>query len=222
MKKRNNDMWRPLLLICLVAAVIVLSYVFGIGDRFAALRDWIHSLGALGPVVFILIYIGATVAALPGLAITIAAGAIFGSVVGVIVVSIGSTIGASLAFLIARYFARDATEKWLSSRETFKRLDDLTQRHGAIIVALVRLVPLFPFNLVNYGLGLTNVRFWTYALWSWLCMLPGTILYVVGTDTVIQAIMDKKVPWTLVGIVTGAGILLVLLVRFTRKQLHEE
>lgn len=214
-------MWRPLLLICLVAAVIVLSYVFGIGEKLAELRDWIHSLGALGPVVFILIYVGATVAALPGLAITIAAGAIFGSIAGVIVVSIGSTIGASLAFLIARYFARDATEKWLSSRETFKKLDDLTQNHGAIIVAIVRLVPLFPFNLVNYGLGLTNVRFWTYVLWSWLCMLPGTILYVVGTDAVIQAIVSKKVPWTLVGIVICTGVLLVVLVRFTRKQLHE-
>ena len=215
-------MWRPLLLICLVLAVIVLSYVFGIGDRLAALRDWIHSLGTLGPIVFILIYAGATVAALPGLAITIAAGAIFGSVVGVIVVSIGSTVGASLAFLIARYFARDATEKWLSSRQTFKKIDSLTQKHGAIIVAIVRLVPLFPFNLVNYGFGLTNVRFWTYVLWSWLCMLPGTILYVVGTDAVIQAIVGKKVPWTLVGIVIGTGILLVVLVRFARKRLHEE
>ena len=215
-------MWRPVLLICVVAVVIVLSYVFGIGERLAALRDWIHSLGALGPIVFILIYVGATVAALPGLAITIAAGAIFGSVVGVIVVSVGSTIGASLAFLIARYFTRNATEKWLSSRQTFKKIDDLSQKHGAIIVAIVRLVPLFPFNLVNYGFGLTNVRFWTYVLWSWLCMLPGTILYVVGTDAVIQAIVGKKVPWTLVGIVIGTGILLVVLVRFARRRLHEE
>ncbi|OGP82789.1 MAG: hypothetical protein A2Z08_00690 [Deltaproteobacteria bacterium RBG_16_54_11] len=215
-------MWRPLLLMCLVAAVIVLSYVFGIGERLAALRDWIHSLGALGPVVFVLLYAGATVAALPGLAMTIAAGAIFGSVAGVIVVSIGSTIGASLAFLVSRYFARDATAKWLSSRETFKKLDDLTKKHGAIMVAIVRLVPLFPFNLVNYGFGLTNVRFWTYVLWSWLCMLPGTVLYVVGTDAAIQAIVDKKVPWILVGIVIGTSILLVALVRFARKRLHEE
>ena len=215
-------MWRPVLLISVVVVVIVLSYVFGIGERLAALRDWIHSLGSLGAVVFVLIYVGATVAALPGLTMTIAAGAIFGSVAGVIVVSIGSTIGASLAFLIARYFARDAAEKWLSSRETFKKLDDLTKKHGAVIVAIVRLVPLFPFNLLNYGLGLTNVRFWTYVLWSWLCMLPGTILYVVGTDAVIQAIVSKKVPWTLVGIVLGVGILLVVLVRFARKRLHEE
>ena len=136
--------------------------------------------------------------------------------------SVASTLGASLAFLIARYFARDATARWLAKREKFRKLDDLTQRHGAIIVAIVRLVPLFPFNFVNYGFGLTNVRFWTYVFWSWLCMLPGTILYVVGTDAVMQAIIRGEVPWTLVGVVIGVSILLVLLVRIARKRLREE
>ena len=215
-------MWRPILLMSLVVAMIVLSYIFGIGEKLGALRDWIQSLGALGPVVFVFIYAGATVAALPGLAITIVAGVIFGSLVGVIVVSIASTLGASMAFLIARYFARDATAKWLVKREKFKKLDDLTEKHGAIIVAIVRLVPLFPFNLVNYGFGLTKVRFWTYVSWSWLCMLPGTILYVVGTDAVIQAIMRKEVPWTLIGIVVAVGILLVVLVKLARRRLHED
>lgn len=215
-------MWRPILLLGAVITVIVLSYLFGIGEKLAALRDWIQSLGALGPVVFAFIYAGATAAALPGLAITIVAGAIFGSVVGVIVVSIASTIGASLAFLIARYFARDATAKWIAKREKFKKLDDLTEKHGAIIVAIVRLVPLFPFNLVNYGFGLTKIPFWTYVLWSWLCMLPGTILYVVGTDAVMQAIIRKEVPWTPVGVMIGVGVLLVVLVKFARKRLREE
>jgi len=215
-------MWRPILLMGVVATIIVLSYVLGIGEKLGALREWIQSLGALGPFVFVLIYTGAVIAALPGSAITIIAGAIFGSVVGVIVVSIASTLGASLAFLIGRYFARDATAKWLSKRETFKKLDDLTEKHGAIVVALVRIVPIFPFNLVNYGFGLTSVRFWTYVLWSWICMLPGTVLYVVGTDAVSQAIIQKKVPWTLVGVVVVVGIILVILAKLARKRLHEE
>ena len=215
-------MWRPIALLVVVIAVLVLSYVLGIGEKLAALRGWIEALGALGPVVFILIYVGAVVAALPGSAITIIAGAIFGSVLGVVVVSIASTLGASLAFLIGRYFARDATAKWLSKREKFKKLDDLTERHGAIMVALVRIVPIFPFNFVNYGFGLTKVRFWTYVFWSWLCMLPGTVLYVVGTDAISQAIIQKRVPWPLIGIVIGVGILLVVLVKFARKRLHEE
>jgi uncharacterized membrane protein YdjX (TVP38/TMEM64 family) len=215
-------MWRPILLMSLVVVMIALSYIFGIGEKLGALRDWIQSLGALGAVVFVFIYAGATVAALPGLAITIVAGVIFGSLVGVIVVSIASTLGASMAFLIARYFARDATANWLARREKFKKLDDLTEKHGAIIVAIVRLVPLFPFNFVNYGFGLTKVRFWTYVSWSWLCMLPGTILYVVGTDAVIQAIMRKEAPWTLIGIVVAVGILLVVLIKLARKRLRED
>jgi uncharacterized membrane protein YdjX (TVP38/TMEM64 family) len=215
-------MWRPIALLVLVIAILVLSYVFGIGEKLAALRGWIEALGALGPVVFILIYAGAVVAALPGSAITIIAGAIFGSVLGIIVVSIASTVGAALAFLVGRYFARDATAKWLSKRERFRKLDDLTEKHGAIIVALVRIVPIFPFNIVNYGFGLTKVRFWTYVFWSWLCMLPGTALYVVGTDAISQAIIQKKVPWPLIGVLIAVGILLVVLVKLARKRLHEE
>ena len=215
-------MWRPIALLVVVIAILVLSYVFGIGEKLGALRVWIQALGALGPAVFILIYAGAVVAAIPGSAITIIAGAIFGSVLGVIVVSIASTVGAALAFLIGRHFARDATAKWLSKSEKFKELDDLTEKHGAIIVALVRILPIFPFNIVNYGFGLTRVRFWTYVFWSWVCMLPGTVLYVVGTDAISQAIIKKRIPWPLTGVLIGVGILLVVLVKLARKRLHEE
>ena len=215
-------MWRPIALLAVVIAILVLSYVFGIGEKLVALRGWIEALGALGPVVFIFIYAGAVVAALPGSAITIIAGAIFGSLLGVIVVSIASTLGAALAFLVSRYFARDATAKWLSKREKFRKLDDLTEKHGASMVALVRIVPIFPFNIVNYGFGLTKVRFWTYVFWSWVCMLPGTVLYVVGTDAISQAIIQKRVPWPLIGVLIGVGILLVVLVKLARRRLREE
>ena len=215
-------MWRPIALLVVVIATLVLSYVFGIGEKLAALRGWIQALGALGPAVFILIYAGAVVAAIPGSAITIIAGAIFGSVLGVIVVSIASTVGAALAFLVGRHFARDATAKWLSKSEKFKELDDLTEKHGAIIVALVRIVPIFPFNIVNYGFGLTRVPFRTYVFWSWVCMLPGTVLYVVGTDAISQAIIQKRIPWPLIGVLMGVGILLGVLVKLARKRLHEE
>ncbi len=70
----------------------------------------------------------------------------------------------------------------------------MTEKHGAIIVAVTRLVPLFPFNLLNYGFGLTRVPFWTYLFWSWLCMLPGTIAYLVGTDAVILAVTTGELP----------------------------
>jgi uncharacterized membrane protein YdjX (TVP38/TMEM64 family) len=179
-------------------------------------------MGAWGPVVFVPLYAMAVVAALPGSALTVAAGALFGSVLGVLVVSTAATLGASLSFLIARYFARDAIARWLSTNEKFRRLDQLTEQHGVIIVALTRLVPLFPFNLLNYGFGLTRVPFWTYLFWSWLCMLPGTILYVVGADALTQGIARGEMPWVLIGAIGGVGALLMMLVRYARRRLQNE
>jgi uncharacterized membrane protein YdjX (TVP38/TMEM64 family) len=214
--------WRPILLIAAIVAVMVLARVFGLGERLASLREWIEGLGALGPIVFLGLYVVAVVAALPGAVITLAAGALFGAVKGTVLVSIGSTVGAALAFLIARYFAREATLGWLGKSERFAKLDRMTEEHGAVIIALVRLVPIFPFNLINYGLGLTRVPFWTYVFWSWLCMLPGTILYVVGGDAASRAISEGRVPWPLV--IAGGVMLaiLVLLVRYARGRLKQK
>lgn len=217
----KKGLWRPIVLVVVIIAVFILARIFNLGDKLSLIRDWIAGLGALGPFVFVIIYILAVIFALPGSIITIAAGALFGSVLGVILVSIGSTVGAALTFLISRYFARDSISHWLSKKEKLKRLDELTERQGAIIVAITRLVPLFPFNLLNYGFGLTKISFWTYVFWSWLCMLPGTVLFVVGTDAVISAIKEGKAPWILIAIVLTVAILLALLVRHARKSLKE-
>ena len=219
-KAARRGWWRPVVLLAAVIALLVLAKVLGLGQRLSDLRDWIESLGAMGPVVFVVLYVVATVAALPGSALTVAAGALFGSALGVICVSIASTLGASLCFLIARYFARDAVARWLMSKEKFRRLDELTERHGAIIVALTRLVPLFPFNLLNYGLGLTRVRFRTYVFWSWLCMLPGTVLYVVGSDAVVKGISEGRVPWVLVAVLVVVIAGLTILVSTARRRLN--
>ncbi len=98
----------------------------------------------------------------------------------------------------------------------------MTEEHGAMIVAITRLIPIFPFNLLNYAFGLTKIPFWTYVFWSWLCMLPGTVLYVVGVDAVIQLIVLRKVPWTLLGVIAGAGVLLALLVKFARRKIKDK
>jgi uncharacterized membrane protein YdjX (TVP38/TMEM64 family) len=217
----KHRIWRPIVLIVAVVATVVLAGALGLGEKLSAIREWIGSLGFFGPVVFIAIYAAATVAAIPGSALTVAAGALFGSVVGVIAVSAGSTLGAALSFLIARYFARDAISSWLSDKDKFRRLDRMTEKQGAIIVAITRLVPLFPFNLLNYGFGLTHVSFRTYVFWSWLCMLPGTILYVVGADAIVRAVREGRVPWPLVAVLVGATVLLVIAGTRARRRLRE-
>jgi uncharacterized membrane protein YdjX (TVP38/TMEM64 family) len=218
--KKTRGGWKPIVLLAGIVMIFALAKGLGLGERLGELRQWIDSLGKWGPVVFIFLYVVAVVAALPGSALTVAAGALFGSVTGVVLVSIAATLGASLAFLIARYFARDPAARWLSQKEKFRRLDQLTEEHGAVIVALTRLVPIFPFNLLNYGFGLTRVPFWTYLFWSWLCMLPGTILYVVGADVFTSGISQGKVPWVLIGALVGVGTILAILVRYARGKLR--
>ena len=220
-EKKQNNLWRPIILIILLAAAIILLRFWGVGDKLASLRAWISGLGSWGPLVFILIYIIAVVLALPGAAITIAGAALFGSVWGVVLVSIASTIGASIAFLISRYLARDFIVRKFSQNEKFQRLDHLTKEHGAVIVAITRLVPLFPFNLLNYGFGLTGVRFWIYVFWSWLCMLPGTVLYVVGADAIISGLAEGRIPWSLVIVVLIVVMVLIFLVHWARKKLSD-
>jgi uncharacterized membrane protein YdjX (TVP38/TMEM64 family) len=220
-KSDNRKIWKLILFVILLAAAIVLFRLLGWGDKLALLRDWINGLGIWGPLVFVLLYIVAVIAALPGSAITIAAATLFGSVLGVILVSIAATIGASLAFLIARYLARDLILRKFSSNETFRKLDRLTQERGVIVVAITRLVPLFPFDILNYGFGLTAISFRTYVFWSWLCMLPGTILYVVGTDAIVSGISSGKIPWLLVIVIALAGIVLAFLVWLAKKKLAQ-
>ena len=212
---------KPAVLILVLAALIAAARIFGLGEKLGELKNWIAEQGVWGPFIFAGIYALATVAAIPGSALTIAAGALFGSVVGIITVIFGATLGASLCFLIARYFAREAIASSLAKNEKFRRLDKLTEKNGAIIVAITRLVPIFPFNLLNYGFGLTNVPFRIYVLWSFLCMLPGTILYVVGTDAVTTAVQEGRVPWVLVGIVLLIIGLLTVIVKKARKNLKE-
>jgi uncharacterized membrane protein YdjX (TVP38/TMEM64 family) len=219
---KGKDIGKLVLFAAIVLSLIVLARLFGLGERLQELRDWIAGMGNLGMVAYVGLYIVAVVAAVPGLPISIAGAAIFGALKGVILVSIGSTLGASLAFLIARYLARDAIYRRLSGNDKFQRLDGLTGQHGAIIVAITRLVPLFPFNLLNYGFGLTRIPFLTYAFWSWLCMLPGTIVYLVGTDAIVRAATTGEVPWLIVGVFVVALAFVIGAVRIAGGKLKEK
>jgi len=220
-KTKPAAWWKPVLLAAAVGGLLVGARVLGLGERVQDLRMWITSLEAWGPLVFVFLYALAVVTAIPGSAITVASGALFGSVLGVVVVSAGSTLGASLCFLIARYAARDTVYGWLQKSDKFRRLDEMTRERGAMIVALTRLVPLFPFNLLNYGFGVTAVPFRTYVFWSWLCMLPGTVVFVIGGDAFAQGLGKGSVPWGLVVAVGLAAVLLAVLVRVAGRKLKE-
>ncbi len=138
---------------------------------------WVNALGIWGPIAFMVGYAAATVAFVPGSFLTLAGGAIFGLGWGTVYVFCAATVGSSGAFLISRYLARHAVERRLEGNEKFAAIDKAVGAQGLKIVTLLRLSPVFPFNLLNYGLGLTRVRFADYLLASF-GMLPGTFLYV--------------------------------------------
>lgn len=140
--------------------------------------NWVDQLGPTGPAIFILIYVVACVFFIPGSALTLGAGAIFGVVKGSIFVSIGSTLGATAAFLVGRYIARDWIARKIEKNEKFAAIDQAVGAEGWKIVGLTRLSPVFPFSLLNYAYGLTKVSLRDYVLASWIGMMPGTVMYV--------------------------------------------
>jgi uncharacterized membrane protein YdjX (TVP38/TMEM64 family) len=161
-----------------IFVLFVAARWLGAGAALRSLLEWIASLGPLAPIAFIVAYILACVLFIPGSIVTISAGAIFGVVRGAIYVSIGATIGATCAFLIGRYLAREWVAAKLASNRNFGAIDEAVGREGWKIVILTRLSPVFPFVLLNYSYGLTRVGLRDYVLASWIGMLPGVAMYV--------------------------------------------
>lgn len=165
---------RGLLFIAILAGIAVAAGHGGALDA-AAVEHLVDSAGSTAPLLFVLGYAVATVFFMPGSVLTLAAGALFGPIAGALYSLAGATLGATLAFLIARFLAG----AW-AARKAGGRLRNFVQgveAEGWRFVAFVRLVPLFPFNLVNYALGLTRIPLIQYVLASYLCMLPGAFAY---------------------------------------------
>jgi len=157
----------------LVALTLSGRQLGGLLPRFA---EWVDGLGFWGPAVFIAGYVVTTIAFIPGALMTLAAGAVFGLPKATVYVLTGATLGSAAAFLISRHLAREAIAARVAGNARFAAIDRAVGAEGFKMVLLMRLSPVFPYNLLNYSLGLTNVRFTDYALAS-IGMLPGTLLY---------------------------------------------
>ena len=176
--KKINRHWGKLIVLGIIlAGLTVASLLLPIKDYVIAMLEWTQGLGFWGPFFMAAFYIVACVLLLPGGILTLAAGFLFGAVMGTITVSVGSTLGASAAFLVGRTFARDWIRRKVTGRSKFEAIDRAVGEQGFKIVLLTRLSPIFPFNMLNYAYGLTGVKLWTYVLASWIGMLPGTLAY---------------------------------------------
>ena len=225
---RSVTLWLKIVLGAVAVGVLIYlgrsagAYV----PRFA---EWVDSLGVLGPFVFILGYAIAVVAFVPGSLLTLAAGAIFGLAEGTVYVFVAATLGATGAFLIARYAARATIERRIEGDPRFAAIDRAIGREGRKIVFLLRLSPVFPFNLLNYALGLTKVRLGDYLV-ACLGMLPGTLLYVYTGKLAgdVAAVAGGAAPergfgyWALlvVGLLATAGVT-IYVTRLARRALAD-
>ena len=217
-----NSSYRALVFIVLLAVLGVAVVSLPVRDWLGAGVVWIEAHRGLSWAVYVGAYILATVLLFPGSLITLAAGFVFGLPLGVALVSVGSVLGASSAFLIGRFFVRGWVQRRIERLPRFSALDSAVGEQGFTIVLLARLSPLFPFNLLNYGLGVTSVRFRDYFFASWIGMLPGTVLYVyfgtVAQDLAALGGGDFDSGWfglTLLAAGLAATVLLVVLI--TRK-----
>ncbi|MEX2466549.1 MAG: TVP38/TMEM64 family protein [Gemmatimonadota bacterium] len=174
---RRSRPWRRLMLGGLVLVGLFLLARAG-ADRIPEILRRVDEMGAWAGVAYVALYAVAAVAWIPGSILTLASGAIFGLVRGTAYTLVGATLGASLAFLVSRYVARAAIERKLGRSPKLEAVDEAIAREGAKVVFLIRLSPVFPFNALNYALGLTRVRFRDYVPASALGMIPGTFMYV--------------------------------------------
>ena len=186
-----------LLIFFIVAAGITAIVVYRDQVNGNAIQNWIESAGTAAPLIFMLIYAVGTVFFSPGSILTLLGGALFGPVLGTFYNLTAATIGATISFLVARYLASDWVEKKTGGR--LKQLMVGVENEGWHFVAFVRLVPLFPFNLLNYALGLTKIKLSHYSLASFIFMLPGAVAYTylgyigkeaaTGGEDLVQKIM---------------------------------
>jgi len=226
---RAKGKGRLVLWAALIVGVPVLARYLNAQTLLQDALRWIQKLGPMGWMIFVLLYIAATVLLLPAVVLTLGAGAAFGILKGWIIVSAAATLGATAAFLIGRYVARGWVARWIEANPTFLAIDEAVGREGWKIVGLTRLSPVFPFTLLNYGYSVSRVSLYQYVLASWFGMMPGTLLYVylgsLAGDLAVGGGRHTRTPadWALYGVGLLATVAVTIFVtRLGRRALQRQ
>ena len=211
------------IIVDIAAALLFLPF----RDWFTHFEAYVKSLGSVGPIAVAFAYVVTTILFIPGSALTIGSGTLFGLKTGFIVVLIGANLGALCAFLLARTLLREKVAKWAEGNAKFRSLDRAVGSQGFKMVFLSRLSPVFPFNLLNYLLGLTAIQTRAYILANLFGMLPGMFLYVyigaaardaiAGTDP-STGIYQQALKY--VGLLATIAVVIIV-TRIARKAMRE-
>ena len=192
----------------LILALVVVARTVDVAAYLEAARTWVEPLGALAPGAFVVVYVVATLLGVPGMPFTLLSPFLFGPWPAVAVMIVASGGSAAAAFLIARYLARDAFVARLAGTPGFARLSALLEAHDWVVIPVLRILPLAPFAVVNYGFGLTTITFGRYLAWSLAGMIPMNVVLVLGADLFYTAATRGRVPWPLVAGAIAAALLL--------------
>jgi uncharacterized membrane protein YdjX (TVP38/TMEM64 family) len=210
--------------------MMILVNAFPLTRWIGSFIQWVQAFGAGGVSIYAMFYVAGVVLFFPGIILTAGAGLLYGVVLGTIIVSPASVLGATLAFLIARYVARDWVSRKLEKYPNFRAIDRAIEKNGFKMILLLRLQPVVPFNLLNYALGLTRIRLRDYVMASWIGMFPATVLFVY-LGSVLHSVSDllqghlgsgkwgAALFW---GGLAAAIVLVVYIGRVARKALQEE
>ena len=219
----NSKVIRVIIAIGMIVSIYLLLRHYGITENIDPknthkMKEWVSGFGIIAPLIYICIYVVATLFFLPGLPVTVIGGIAFGPVWGVVYVWAGATIGVSLAFLVSRYVARELVESWVAGNTQFGKIDEKVEQQGWRILMFTRLVPIFPFNLQNYAYGLTKIKFPTYVLVSAIFMLPGTIAYVQIGGALVSGEGSLSKTFIYLSIAAVLILLVSLIPKFLRKR----
>ena len=205
---RRSRGWPLAVAGALLLALVVVARTVDVAAYLEAARTWVEPLGALAPVAFVVLYVVATLLGVPGMPFTLLSPFLFGPWPAVAVMIVASGVSAAAAFLIARYLARDAFVARLAGTPGFARLSALLEAHDWVVIPVLRILPLAPFAVVNYGFGLTTITFGRYLAWSLAGMIPMNVVLVLGADLFYTAATRGRVPWPLVAGAIAAALLL--------------
>ena len=229
-KSAKKSRWQLLLYlggsIVLIAAAIFAFKYFDGQELLKQAIAWVGQRGPWGPIIFIAIYILAAMLFIPGSVLTVGGGAVLGVVWGSGYVSMGSTLGATCAFLVGRYLLRNSITRKVEGDKRFAAIDKAVAKEGWKIVGLTRLSPVLPFTLLNYAFGLTQVKLRDYILASWIGMMPGTVMGVY-LGSLAQAATGERTRSTSEWVFYGVGLLATVVVtifvtRLARKALPKK
>ncbi len=215
---RNRENWTTILIpILIVAILVVAGRLIDLHSYLEIVQALVWTFGPWAPVAFGAIYVGAMLLFLPGTPFTVAAALAFGSLWGYVTMLAATTAAAAAGFFVARYVAKETVEKRLSELEGFEKIKGWVEKNHWLAITVVRTMPIFPFAVNNYALGLTDIPFRTYLIASELVFIPMTGVLVFGAEAIYDVTVRGRFSWALVGASAGTGLVVLVLALVGRR-----